>query len=180
MLVSWLVIVLPVLIAIVAVFAPAPEAGGRFGLRWRVTVALLSLLTAGLAWKQQLDDAKDKRKLVEAIEDLKKVSPLRKQAAELAKELLEFYEQREHYNDRFKPGQTLSAAETKSALRWYEQSVRLYHQRYEKRVIATLDEIHSATGMTTDVLHNDAAKINYAGGIQDVANRLSALAASLP
>lgn len=180
MFVSWLVIVVPLVSAAVGIFAPAPEAGKRFGAKWRVAVTVLGLLTAGLAWKQQQDDAKDKRDLVKAIEDLKKVSPLRKQAAELAKELLEFYEQREHYNDRFKPGQVLSATESKAAFRWYEQSVRLYHERYQARVTDTLDEIHSGTGMATGALRRDAARVNYAGGIQDVANRLSALAASLP
>lgn len=180
MFVSSLVITLPILMAVIVIFAPAPEVGKRIGLRWRVLVTVLGVLAAALAVKQQSDDSAEKARLAQAIEGLKKISPLRKQAAELAKELLDFYEQREHYNDRFKPGQALSATETKSALQWYNQSVQLYHERYEKRVAATLDEIHSATGMTTDALRSDAVRVRYEPGIHDVANRLSALAASLP
>ena len=46
--------------------------------------------------------------------------------------------------------------------------------------MSTLDEIHSATGMTTNALQAEAARVKDAGGIQDIANGLSALAASLP
>src|ERR1700730_15587633 len=101
--IPWLVIVLSLVIAVVGIFAPAPEAGKRFDLKWRILVAILGTLIAALSWKQLKDDTAEKKHFTEVIENLKKVSPLRKQASELAKELLDFYELREHYNDRFKP-----------------------------------------------------------------------------
>ncbi len=108
------------------------------------------------------------------------MSALRKETADLSKELLDFYQAREHYNDRFKPGQGLSAQEAASALRWYAETVSLYHSRFEARTLSILEQVRIATGIDVSGLETDAKSVKSAPGVEAVATRLSALAASLP
>jgi|SRR5579859_3623263 len=177
---DWAVVVIPVLIAVLVFFAPVPEAGRPFSVKWRAAIGILGVLTALLAYMQQRESAREKKELVDTLTKLRTVSPLRKQAADLAKELMDFYNAREHYNNRFKPGQALTSSETKAALDWYSETVRLYHAGHEKRIVSVLNEIHTATGMNVADLEADAHSVDYADGVQLVGTRLSAFAASLP
>lgn len=59
-------------------------------------------------------------------------------------------------------------------------AMRLYHANYKGRVLATLDEIHVATGKDVVAIRGDAEGLRAAGQLADIAARLSALAASLP
>lgn len=187
MLLAWVTIVLPLIMAAVPFFAPAPEAGKSFPAKWRAVILVLGVAAALCALLQmradnrtKVDDERAKQKLSEEITGLRTVSPLRKQAADLAKELLDFYNNRESYKDRFKPGQALSDKESQAALKWYGETVSLYHVNYEKRIISVLDEIHAVTGMEVVSLESDAKHVKYAPEIEQTAMRLSAFAASLP
>ncbi len=174
------VIILPVLIAVIVFFAPAPEAGKTFGLRVKIAVALLCALTFASAWKLHRDDARERSELRKQLKDLRTVSALRKETADLSKELLDFYQVRERYNDRFKPGQGLIAQEAAGALRWYAETVSLYHSRFEARTLSILEQVRIATGIDVSGLETDAKSVKFAPGVKEVATRLSALAASLP
>lgn len=176
---DWAVIVFPVVITALVFFAPAPKAGRKFSAGWRVAIAILGILTAFLAWRQQQENAREKRELRTELAKLRTVSPLRKQAADLAKELLDFYNEREHYNDRFKPEQVLSDKEA-AAMKWYSETVSLYHANYERRILSILEEIHVATGMDVRAIQSDAKRVRYAPEVEGTATRLSAFAASLP
>ena len=177
---DWAIIVLPVIMAVVVCFAPAPEAGKRFGPRWRWAIFALGVVTALLAVQQEKSNAREKQELRQALEKLRTVSPLRKEAADLAKELFDFYNSRERYNERFKLGQALSDTEARAVLKWYSETVRLYHVNYERRITSVLEEIHAATGMDVASLEADAKRVGYAPEIGQTATRLSAFAVTLP
>ncbi|MGD0500354.1 MAG: hypothetical protein ABSC23_18185 [Bryobacteraceae bacterium] len=51
--VDWLVVALPLLMATLAVFPRAAKAGRRIGRGWRVCIAAIAIIAAGLAWRQQ-------------------------------------------------------------------------------------------------------------------------------
>jgi hypothetical protein len=184
---TFLTVVLPVIAGVLVAFAKAPEAGKRFSVTLRLIVAVLCAATAIAAWEQHLEDAESKsedakrsRDLTAEISKLRTVAPLRKEAADLAKEMLDFYNGREHYKDRFKPGQALSPSETAEALAWYAQTVSLYHAQFEKRVLGITEQIRVATGMDVVGIQGDARGVKFAPEVGDIATRLSTLAASLP
>ena len=181
------VVLLPVVIAVIVFFAKVPEAGRRFSVRLRVAVGILCGLTAIAALIQQHEESESKKEdarsrvaLTAEIARLRTVSPLRKEAADLTKEILDFYHERERYNERFKAGQALSDAEAKATLSWYRKTVSLYHERFEGRVVAILEQIRTVTGMDVSGTQRDARAVKYEPQIEQVASRLSALAASLP
>lgn len=178
--IDFAVVLLPVVIAAIVFFARAPEAGTRFSVGLRALIAVLCVLTAAAAWLQQRQSAEGRRGLIGELRGLRTVSALRKQTADLSKELLDFYHQREHYNDRFKPGQGLSDEESRDALKWYAETVSLYHSRFESRVVSVLQEIRAATGVDAAALESDARSVRFAPAVEEIANRLSAVAASLP
>lgn len=178
--VEWLVLILPVLIGVLVFFAPVPEAGKKFSMKWRAVISILAVMTAALACKERRDNAQERRHLVSELTELRTVAPLRKESADLAKEILDFYNGRQHYMDRFKPGQGLSRTEAESTLKWYSETVTLYDAYYEPRIVSILDEIHVATGMDVRSLQSDAKVVKYAPGVEQIGTRLTALSASLP
>ena len=147
-------------------------------MRWRFAISALAILTALLAYCSQVEDAQERGRLATEISKLRTVAPLRKEAADLAKEILEFNSERDHYMDQFKPGQII--LDQKGMLKWYHETVSLYHQRYETRVVSILDQIRIATGMDVAGLQKEAKAVNYEPEIEKVGIRLGALAASLP
>ena len=176
--VDWAVIVLPVIIAAIVFFAVAPEAGKKFAMKWRIAIIVLCVVTALLAFVQQRENARDKRELKNELAKLRTVAPLRKQAADLSKELFDFYHKRQRYTDRFTVGQALSKSQTADALKWHAET--MYHAQFEKRVVSVLEQIRVATGMDVTELLADAKTVKYAPGVEQIATRLSAFAASLP
>ena len=178
--VDWAVIVLPVIIAAIVFFAVAPEAGKKFAMKWRIAIIVLCVVTALLAFVQQRENARDKRELKNELAKLRTVAPLRKQAADLSTELFDFYHERQRYNDRFTAGQALSKSQTADALKWHAETVAMYHAQFEKRVVSVLEQIRVATGMDVTELQADAKTVKHAPGVEQIATRLSAFAASLP
>jgi hypothetical protein len=176
---DWAIVVLPVVIALLAFFARVPEAGKRFSLTLRIVVGTLAIIVTVLAWIQHVENARAQQNLVSELAQIRTVTPLRKQSAELAKEMLEFYAERETYNKRFRPGRALSAKETRDVFAWYTETVNLYHSNYERRIISTLNENHSATGMDVTTLQAEAKAVRFSPEIGDVAIKMSAFAASL-
>jgi hypothetical protein len=180
-------ILLPLVMGGVPFFAPAPEAGKKFPAGWRVFILVLGLMTAACAVFQFRADerakeeaAREKGALSKELAALKTITPLRKETADLAKEILDFYNTRQHYTDRFTPGQTLSDKQVNAALKWHGETVRLFHANFERRIISVLNEIHVVTGMDVAPLEADAKRVMYPPQIEETATRLSAFAASLP
>jgi hypothetical protein len=118
--------------------------------------------------------------LAAEIFKLKTVAPLRKEAADLAKEMLDFYNSREHYNDRFTPGQGLDATQTAKVEAWYAETVSVYHAQFERRLVGITEQIRVVTGIDVAGIQGDARGVKFAPQVEDIATRLSALAASLP
>jgi hypothetical protein len=85
-----------------------------------------------------------------------------------------------HYKDRFKRWQVLDAAEFARVEQWFAETVSIYHDRFEERVISILEQIRLATGMDVGALEADAKRVKNAPDVEQIGTRISGLAASLP
>jgi hypothetical protein len=159
----------PLAIAGIVFFAKAPEAGRKFSVTVRVIVTFLTGLTIGAAileqWEndaRQRESIDSRNKLADELAKLRTVAPLRKEAADLATEVLNFYNDREHYTDRFTPGRALSESQAADVLKWYSTTVAKYHAQFEKRITSVLGQIRAVTGMDVSGLQADTTGVKFA------------------
>ena len=155
--------------------------------KWRISFAVFGVINVLLTmwiYKRGTDSNNETLNgLRREVATLRTVVPLRKQAADLAAEIHDFVDVRHHRAmDGLVPGRTLSQQEERRAFEIYRVGVADYHERFDKRLTAILREIEKATGKQTEDIVKMSGAISDVGLLpaKDVANRISALAASLP